>query len=147
MMRVAIALANNGETIGGGVSIGDYMTVSLGVEGYIDGGATTWGYDVGTPTVIASNPTGKELLPGDFNLDGVVDVSDLGILASNYGGTTAMTWGMGDATKDHVVDDSDLDALATNYGSVAGFANVPEPTTLSLLGFAALSLLLWRRKK
>jgi hypothetical protein len=54
--------------------------------------------------------------PGDANLDGLVDVGDLGILAANYGSTLA-GWCMGDFTGDGCVDVGDLGVMAANYGS------------------------------
>jgi len=56
-------------------------------------------------------------IPGDANLDNAVDVSDLGILAANYGLTTGATWAMGDFNGDAAVDVSDLGILAANYGT------------------------------
>jgi hypothetical protein len=61
-------------------------------------------------------------LPGDANRDGKVDVSDLGILAANYGITAGATWGMGDFNNDGKVDVSDLGILAANYGAGTGGA-------------------------
>ena len=46
---------------------------------------------------------GATLHPGDANGDGKVDVSDLGILAANYGGT-GKTWALGDFNGDHKPD-------------------------------------------
>jgi hypothetical protein len=54
-------------------------------------------------------------IPGDANLDGMVDVGDLGILAANYGGSNK-NWGMGDFNHDGMVDVGDLGILAANYG-------------------------------
>jgi hypothetical protein len=51
-----------------------------------------------------------------------VDVSDLGILAANYGMTAGATWDKGDFNGDHAVDVSDLGILAANYGSGTGTA-------------------------
>src|SRR5439155_8624512 len=47
-------------------------------------------------------------LSGDANLDGAVDVSDLGALASFYGATTACNWSQGDSNYDGKVDIADL---------------------------------------
>jgi hypothetical protein len=57
-------------------------------------------------------------IPGDANLDGMVDVGDLGILAANYGGS-GKTWAQGDFNGDGMVDDGDLGILAANYGTGA----------------------------
>jgi hypothetical protein len=56
------------------------------------------------------------MIPGDANGDGVVDVGDLGILATNYGTTTGATWDRGDFNHDGAVDIGDLGILAANYG-------------------------------
>jgi hypothetical protein len=58
--------------------------------------------------------------PGDANKDGKVDVSDLGILAANYGTTAGATWELGDFNKDSKIDVSDLGILAANYGTGTG---------------------------
>jgi len=59
------------------------------------------------------------MVPGDANSDGKVDVSDLGILAANYGMTSGATWDKGDFNGDGKVDVSDLGILAANYGTGA----------------------------
>ncbi|MBN2295859.1 MAG: PEP-CTERM sorting domain-containing protein [Pirellulales bacterium] len=87
----------------------------------------------------------RDPVNGDFNLDAAVDVSDLGILAANYGTLTGMTILEGDADMNGAVDVSDLGILAANYGTGAAAA-VPEPATLTLLSVAGL-LFLIRRKK
>jgi hypothetical protein len=53
---------------------------------------------------------------GDANVDGRVDVGDLGILAANYGKTSGATWSQGDFNGDGKVDVGDLGILAANYG-------------------------------
>jgi autotransporter-associated beta strand protein len=103
---------------------------------------------------------------GDANLDGKVDVVDLGILATNWQGT-GKNWSTGDFnySPDGKVDVVDLGILATNWqkgvGSPLGlsFADalasfpefsgvtvVPEPGTLGLLVLAALGLMARRRR-
>ncbi len=86
------------------------------------------------------------LVPGDANIDGHVDVTDLGILATNYGVTSGMEWGDGDFTGDGAVDVSDLGILATNYGTVPPALSVPEPSMLvALLGLAIGAMVVRRR--
>jgi hypothetical protein len=76
-------------------------------------------------------------IPGDANLDDVVDVGDLGILAANYGKTIGATWAMGDFTGNGAVDVGDLGILAANYGTgtsgadfTADYAKVFKTTSL-----------------
>jgi hypothetical protein len=56
-------------------------------------------------------------ISGDANRDGAVNVSDLSLLAANYGTTNGATWAMGDFTGDGAVNVSDLSLLAANYGT------------------------------
>jgi autotransporter-associated beta strand protein len=87
---------------------------------------------------------------GDANLDGQVDVTDLGALATNW--QTSNVWSGGDFNYDGFVDVSDLGSLATNWqlgvgnplgpGSLEsamasvglGNVSVPEPTSFGVLG-------------
>ena len=57
--------------------------------------------------------------PGDANGDGVVNFSDLLILAQHYGNTAGMTPAAGDFTGDGAVTFADLLVLAQNYGRSA----------------------------
>jgi hypothetical protein len=107
---------------------------------------------------------------GDANLDGTVDFNDLSRLAQNYNRTDGtIPWSGGDFNYDGNVDFNDLSALAQNYNTAlpagAGaipamplaadfsedlakaFAEVPEPTTLSLLAIAAGFSLAPRRRR
>jgi hypothetical protein len=76
-------------------------------------------------------------LKGDANLDGSVDVGDLGALATFYGITTPATWQQGDSNYDAQIDVGDLGALATNYGtslaagsSATASTQMVQPTTV-----------------
>ncbi len=86
-------------------------------------------------------------LYGDANLDGSVNLSDLGFLGDNYGATSGATWAMGDFNYDGRVNLSDLGFLGDQYGGhVVGFVTTgpanpaPEPGTLVLLAMASVGL-------
>jgi hypothetical protein len=95
----------------------------------------------------------KYTYAGDTNLDGQVDVADLGALATNW--QAPATWISGDFNYDGVVNVADLGMLATNWQAGVGnplapsfsdalasvglpSTSVPEPVGASLLLAAAL---------
>ena len=83
-------------------------------------------------------------MPGDADMDGAVDVGDLGILGANYG-QSGKTWFDGDFTGDSVVNVGDLGILGANYGAGGGSSPpLPEPATIVLL---AAGFLLTRGRK
>src|SRR5439155_11241023 len=132
-------------------------TTETAVRGQISGGnivTTTAGLGVGSLALTASTIETRATLLGDTNLDGNVDVTDLGNLASSYGATTGALWVQGDTNYDGAVDVTDLGNLASNYGghlatgpsagadlvasslatvASSGSAVVPEPASLGLL--------------
>jgi hypothetical protein len=101
-------------------------------------------------TVDSSSVLVKYTFAGDANLDGQVDVTDLGALATSW--QTSAPWTGGDFDYSGFVDVTDLGMLATNWqqgvgsplskGSLEsalaavglGGVSVPEPATMSLLG-------------
>ncbi len=127
--RVSIMTEPQGEAIGFDAAGDGYYTVSEGLYQRIYYFERIW-------------------QPGDANRDGYVDVSDLGILATNYGATAGAEWDDADFTGDGKVDVSDLGLLATNYGSgpyVTSSKTVPEPGMLLMLVSALCFLYLNRR--
>jgi len=99
----------------------------------------------------------KRLYLGDATLDGSVNYLDLGILATNYGGSGA-AWAGGDFTGDEQVNYLDVGILATNYGAGGAGAGgpagpphdgagstIPEPACMALLAAGCAALLRRRR--
>ena len=92
-------------------------------------------------------------VPGDANGDGVVDGSDVTILAGNWqagvNDSRNATWSMGDFNGDNIVDGSDVTILAGNwqYGIGAVTSAVPEPSCISLLLMTAGSMFICNRMK
>jgi hypothetical protein len=112
--------------------------------------------DFGGQGVDTSSILIKYTYAGDANLDGQVDVTDLGALATNW--QTNNVWTGGDFNYDGFVDVTDLGALATNWQAGVGSplapsrldeamasvglggVSVPEPGTLGMLLLFALKI-------
>ena len=82
------------------------------------------------------------LKPGDTNRDGIVNVTDLGTLATNWQ-LSPRTWDQGNfnGPADTIVNVTDLGALATNWQVTApspAITAVPEPTSIFLAGVCGL---------
>ena len=134
-------------------TVGDYISLAVGMEGNVSG-SISWGLDVDTPIILATDPVNNPLLSGDANLDGKVDGSDVTILAGNWQAGVAatdysVTWRSGDFNGDGKVDGSDVTILAGNWqaGVSSATASVPEPGTVMLLLSAAATLLLWYKRR
>jgi hypothetical protein len=87
---------------------------------------------------------------GDANLDGKINLADLGILAGNYNQSNT-TWFQGDFNFNGVVNLADLGILAGHYNTTYNNnlpldgGSVPEPISMLLLGIGGAALL--RRRK
>ncbi len=93
-----------------------------------------WAYNNITGQVIVAYT-----LYGDANLDGVVNLSDLGVLGDNYGHTGA-TWQQGDFNYDGVVNLSDLGYLGDTYGHALTDMSPAGPTGDPSLNTSASSV-------
>ena len=86
-------------------------------------------------------------LPGDFNLDGSVDVSDFNIWNSNKFNDTA-AWCAGDGNLDGVTDVGDFNLWNNNrFLSSDHVQSVPEPSGMLTILTGLLGLGLLRRRK
>ncbi len=92
-------------------------------------------------------------LPGDVNLDGTVDGTDVDFLLGYFGTPSGGLWGTADITYDGTVDGDDVDLFLGYYGSTwppivvvasaaasGGALTVPEPGAVLLLAIGALAL-------
>ncbi|HEY6563147.1 MAG TPA: M14 family zinc carboxypeptidase, partial [Pirellulaceae bacterium] len=75
---------------------------------------------------------GRVYLPGDANLDGVVDGSDFNVWNSHKF-TNSPAWCHGDFTADGVVDGSDFNAWNSRKFTSSDVSLIPEPATLAAI--------------
>jgi hypothetical protein len=87
-------------------------------------------------------------MPGDANVDGIVDEQDASILGAYWLRQTGAIWAMGDFNRDAKVDDRDAAILAAHWLATwpTETAPTPEPSTLALLA-AGLAVLWMKRRK
>jgi autotransporter-associated beta strand protein len=120
------ALFNQGDANGDGAVDGDDLLV--------------WQNRLGGST---STVQTSQALAADFNLDGVVNQSDLVIVKSNFGLSSGAKFSQGDADGNGLVDGRDLMVwqMTLNGGALQFplFQAVPEPTASWLAGAAAFS--------
>lgn len=89
-------------------------------------------------------PDGIGTYRGDFNLDGVVNATDLQIMKGSFG-LSGVGYAAGNANCDTVVNATDLQILKAKFGLSA--SAVPEPATLAVLALGASGVLAHRRRK
>jgi hypothetical protein len=151
----------------GGNWLGTGLTSSSAAATAGSGHPTAIGYGEASAIFdFSSNPTATFLgntvdstavlmrytLAGDANMDGTVNGLDFNALANGFG--TSAKWTSGDFDYSGSVDSSDFALLAENYGMTIGSAAavpsaslgsvVPEPTSIGVIGLAALA---FRRRR
>jgi hypothetical protein len=152
------------------------LSASAGINGFYD--LVTGGFDPADPEIaLAVVLAGLDdncvkavaTMPGDINLDFVVDAVDLQLFGANWDPTAeGKTWIDGDFNGDGLSDAVDLQLLGLNWcreytppcppfdfdccddcffciDRISGVDSVPEPTTFGLIAMGALALLRRRR--
>jgi hypothetical protein len=84
-------------------------------------------------------------LPGDANMDNVVDNKDASILGAHWLQASGASWYTGDFNFDGAVNDKDAAILAAHWSVAEG--SVPEPSTLAMLFAAAVMAWFLRRSR
>ena len=155
-------------------AMGNGMTINYGsgaspnstIQNYIAGGAITVptgyavGYANGADGVVSGLGVGQEkimaTLPGDANLDGVVNNTDLALVLNNLNQSSGGLWTKGDFTGSGTVTNVDLAIVLNNLNrsisttttasATVKYTSVPEPAALVLLSMAGALSLLQRRR-
>jgi len=87
---------------------------------------------------------GPALMP-DVNMDGVVNIFDINLVSSNWGGTGPA----GDANKDGTVNIFDINLISANWTQAGAASAVPEPGSLALAAFGMIGapIAFWHRRR
>lgn len=124
------------------------VVTAVSVAGTFDSilGVSGPGVPHGAGLAVTYTPTSvlvTTALLGDSNLDMKVDLIDLSVLASNFGGSSG--WAGGNFNGDNHVDLIDLSLLASHFGK--NLSNVPEPFSGVTLLLTSLPVLGGRHRR
>jgi len=137
----AFLLGNSAIGASASISLGKGYNVGVGAEDLV----FTYRTDAGKITDgLVEYVTSA--LPGDANLDGVVDAADYIVLKKNFGTASGARYRNGDFDGDRDADWDDLQILTGNFGA-GGLADgiAPEPASLGLLAIGAMAVIRRRR--
>lgn len=103
--------------------------------------------DVGSPSIFLGQSVDSTslllrfTLPGDANLDGIVNITDFALLAANF--NTPSYWAKGDFNYNGVTNINDFALLASNFNQTLQTdlprSTVPEPIGMSLLSLTSIA--------
>ncbi len=85
-----------------------------------------------TGTIVATNTLP---IPGDANMDGFVDIFDINLVSSNWGGPPPD----GDVNYDGAIDIFDINLISANWMPATAATPVPEPAAFTLVACGALT--------
>ncbi|MBN2293131.1 MAG: hypothetical protein JXM70_11935, partial [Pirellulales bacterium] len=116
----------------------------VGASYYDSETGTAYAHQLAMPDLYQNDP-----IPGDANLDKIVNDLDATILAANWQKATGALWGDGDFDEDGDVDDVDATILAVNWlrTADASATSIPEPHALLILAIGTLCLSLSRVRR
>jgi hypothetical protein len=122
------------------------LSTHSGNQGSIFAGAVFYdsfvhyGINMLNSNMVGEPPTIVSPIPGDTNLDGMINGDDLNIVLSNYN-QTGLGWTQGDFDNNNTVNGADLNIVLSNYNQGVGVSSVPEPNEFMLFGIILLFII------